>query len=241
MTKRAKIAIVGGLIAESTFGIGRAYIEWLRNYGDPIVLGPSDTIHADIDLLVLPGGQDTFSLNYKQVPSCFNTNPDVMKEFFFKNNLPYYIEAGIPVFGVCLGIQMLNVHFGGGITQNCYHPYSEKERSDIAHTLDFTPKYASWKKKFAPDDKKGFGVNSLHHQGIELKSDLSEEFEAIATGPYGIVEAMIHKELPIAGVQWHPEEIWDAVADKLITDLLHNERTITRLARADGKHEAAQA
>ena len=47
-------------------------------------------------------------------------------------------------------------------------------------------------------------VNSYHNQGI-TSSNLSKELNVFATSEDGIIEAVYHKTLPIAAMQWHPE------------------------------------
>jgi len=221
-----RILIPGGLLGETTFGVGRAYMEFISQWGDPVVLAPMKGI-IEGDLLILPGGQDLLSHHYGQTPSYFNTNPDVMKEYFFLNNLPQYVESGIKIVGICLGMQQLNVYFGGSLTQNCYHPYSDKSRDQSVHQLHFTPKFHSLMRELKVDNKEdALKVNSLHHQGISRASDLSSEFETIAVGPYDVVECFKHKTRPILGFQYHAEEIYDKLSIHLIDELL-NEESIT--------------
>src|SRR5690606_16158176 len=66
---------------------------------------------------------------------------------------------------------------------------------------------------------KSIKVNSLHHQTV-CDHTISNEFIPIAKHEDGAIEAMIHKTLPIAGVQYHPEEIFDNLSSYLITSLL---------------------
>jgi putative glutamine amidotransferase len=219
--KKKLIGIVGWKIGDNSFGATIPYLHFLSHWGDVQILSPSDRIE-DLDLLVLPGGQDTSSFRYGQPPSFYNSNPDAMKEYFLDNNLQAYIDKGTPIFGICLGMQMLNVKFGGSLTQNCYHPYSEKNRSELVHELNFEPEFQHLVKELGYKLKKdeGVEVNSLHHQGIEIFTDLSEDFKLIASYE-SVAEAFIHRNLAIAGVQWHPEEIFDKLSVYLIEKLLN--------------------
>ena len=146
----------------------------------------------------------------------FRSNSDLFKEFFYHNNLKSYIERGIPVFGICLGFQQLNVFFGGKITQHLpnynINDYSVP-REQLIQSCDIVAGWSKYKTQL---------VNSLHHQGVQL-SDLSTELNAIATSQYGeitLVEAFIHKSLAVAAVQWHPEHIIDEVSTNLVNHLL---------------------
>lgn len=225
-----KILVPGYSVGENSFGIGKTYVEYLSQFGDIIISAPTVGNYDDIDLVVLPGGSDLSSGRYNQVPSVLNSHPDLFKEFFFDNNLPGYIEAKVPVYGICLGAQMLHVWSGGELDQHCGHPYSDSEnRAELAHEVDFGPKYGylfkflglpkEVKNKGVTKYDSKFKVNSHHHQGIPLDS-LQEGFEPVLIGPYDIVEAFMHTSLPIAGYQGHPEDSYCKVSEHLIKLLL---------------------
>lgn len=211
-----KIGLVGWKIGENSFGSTVAYMEYLALWGDVLILPPSHSTF-DVDLLVLPGGQDTLSSNYGQVPSYLNSNPDLMKEFFYQNNLKDYIERKTPILGICLGIQMINNFFGGRLDQNCGHKMSEKGRDDLVHEIKLEDKYRSL------NPKNKVEVNSMHHQGIPLDG-LGEDLELVASHD-GIVEVLKHRELPIWGVQYHPEEIYDKVTTNILNTFT-NEKVV---------------
>lgn len=210
-----KIGIVGWKTGENSFGVTAPYMQYLSQYGDVMILPPTNTIIKDLDLLVLPGGKDTSTSNYGQVPSFFNSDSDQMKEFFYLNNLKHYVELGKPIFGICLGMQMLNIYFGGDLTQNIWHETSEKSRNELVHPIKYTKNY---KHLLHLNESKEYKVNSLHHQGIQHEQ-LAEDLIPIAEHS-SIIEVFEHKTLPIAGVQYHPEEIYDTLSDYLITSLL---------------------
>lgn len=214
-----RIGIVGWKLGDNSFGSTIPYMEYLTQYGDVHILTPSLEARDDIDLLVLPGGPDLLSSAYGEVPSYYNNDPDVMKEFFFRNTLAKYIELKTPIFGICLGHQQLNVHFGGKLDQNCGHTYSIA-RDGLAHEIVFEQDYKHLIPKLGYKEPKDVKVNSLHHQGIPLDG-LASCFKPIALGPFNIVEAMTHKELPIVSVQWHPEELYDPIAGYFILHLIN--------------------
>lgn len=226
MNTRAKIGILGWSQGENSFGVTKAYLHYFGFFGIVRILTPTDTIDEDLDLVVMPGGKDTLPTNYGEVPGYYNSDPDAFKEHFMKVNLPQYINARIPVFGICLGFQMIAVHFGAKLVQNLnlgVHGHSDvdnKGRGDLVNDLIFTPNYVTLETKLLVNKKnKRLKVCSLHHQGVD-KDRVPEVLDVIAHTSDGVVEAFRHVELPVAGVQFHPEEDNSALAKTMIKNLI---------------------
>lgn len=223
---RQKIGIVGWSTGDNSFGTTRSYLHYLNFFGEIRILTPKEGIDEDLDLVVMPGGKDTLPSNYGAVPGYYNSDSDQYKEHFAKVNLPKYIQAGIPVFGICLGFQQIAVHFGGVLKQNIdlgSHGYSDVEkvgRGELVNTLVFDPKYLTLELQLTKTTKsKKIKTCSLHHQGVE-KDSLPDELDLIAYTDDGIVEAFRHPKLPISAVQFHPEEDFNTLGRFLIRDLL---------------------
>jgi len=220
-----KIGIPGWSQGELSFGVAKSYLHFFKVFGDVRILTPKMGIDNDLDLIIMPGGKDTLPSNYEAVPGYFNSDPDPFKEHFAKVNLPKYIDAGIPVFGICLGFQMINVHFGGKLIQNIdlgTHGYSDSEnRGELVNDLTFTPKFTILETSLLKNSKsKKMKCCSLHHQGVR-KDELPEPLELIAyTAKDDIAEVFQHKTLPIAACQFHPEEDYNLLARYLITNLI---------------------
>jgi len=104
-----------------------------------------------------------------------------------------------PVFGVCRGIQLLNVFFSGTLWQDI------PSQTGIAHDKQFHFVNATGG---AVRDLFGdrFMVNSFHHQAVRAPGD---GLEVTAKSDDGIIEAVEHRALPVMGVQWHPERMLD--------------------------------
>lgn len=213
------IGIVGWSTGENSFGVTKPYMNFFSTYGKVVVLGPTDDIVENLDLLVLPGGADISSHFYNQIPFMWNTNPDLFKEYFFVNNLPKYIENNIPIFGICLGMQQICVHFKANMIQNIgNHSTSLESRSDLVHELCIMQNYVN----MFPYKKSGYKVNSLHHQAVNFnKFPTCLDIVAISKKD-NFLEIIKHKTKNIWGVQYHPEEIYDDISDFIVKMLLNN-------------------
>ncbi len=204
-------------------GTNAAYVEYFRQFGNVIMIDVAIQEVLPLDLLVLPGGADINSMTYGQVPS-FNTGRgDTMYNYFDEYMLQKYVEANIPIFGICRGSQALYAHFGG----NHYIQHRDIEvsepRSEFIDTLIFKNTNFKRTNTIRKDNSKVFMANSIHHQCYMPKS-FPNELKILATSKeYGNVEAFRHKTLPIAGVQYHPEETNCAFSTYLINKLLKND------------------
>jgi len=220
--KKKQIGIVATQLGNDRqyVGIPRSYEFFLRKFGDVILIQPDQEINESLDLLVLPGGDDVLSSRYKEAPSVFNTKCNPYLEYFDTEILPQYIQNETPIFGICRGLQTLNVHFGGKLVQqiNFFHGYSEPRTELVNELLKLNDSPAIRLKK----DQ--FKVNSLHHQGVSLEY-LAEGLEALYISPErdpkdSIVEVLRHTNDKIYAVQYHPEEIFDTVSKQIINHLL---------------------
>jgi len=201
----------------SVFGAGSNYLELISRFGKPHIIFPGDEL-VHVDLLVLPGGLDIAPQSFGAAPTFKTGHQDVFKQFFFEKRLSLYVDACIPIFGICLGFQMLAVYFGSALEQHLWRHPQSAGRSMSAHPVIPLPEA----KRFAAQP---FDVNSHHHQGVFLHG-LSEDLEplAIAKNDHDsesmLVEAFRHRSKPVMAVQWHPEEWFDSFSCMMINDLL---------------------
>ena len=217
-----KIGIVGWKTGENSFGVTTPYIEWLSKFGIVQILSPQQGVDDTIDLLVLPGGLDIAPQAMNQVPGFLTSNTDVMKQYFYDNNLDQYLEKGTPIFGICLGFQQLCVKFGGQLVQNYGFNYSNKSRFEKVDKLKALPELFNLvdETKFKENFKK-YEVNSLHHQGCFLAGIEGTSIEALAIEEgFGNIEIAKFSN-NVYGVQYHPEEIYDGLSSLIIKSLLN--------------------
>lgn len=109
-----------------------------------------------------------------------------------------FIMERKPILGICRGIQILNVAFGGTLVQHL--PNTDRHMGidgDLWHEIRTD---GILKNLFGPS----FLVNSAHHQAI---CRLGRGMIPIAFSHDGCVEGIIHDRLPILGLQFHPERM----------------------------------
>jgi putative glutamine amidotransferase len=112
------------------------------------------------------------------------------------------------VFGVCRGLQLINVAFGGTLYQDIstQRPQALKHRDTEAYDQNFHELAVVPKTRLSQllAGSSSYKINSIHHQGIK---DLAPGFEVEARCPDdGMIEAIRHTGAGyVAAVQWHPE------------------------------------
>lgn len=124
------------------------------------------------------------------------------------------IDRGLPLLGICRGMQEINVALGGDIHQKVYNePGYADHREDAedsveeqyghSHQVSLVP--GSWFAELMGEEQ--IPVNSLHGQGIKT---LAKGLAPLAYAEDGLIEAIHAPELPqfTLAVQWHPE--WKA-------------------------------
>ena len=167
------------------------------------------------DGLLLTGGPDVEPAMYGQetLPVGVVTCPprDAMESRLY----PLFMAQDKPVFGICRGIQMLNVLCGGTLYQDipAQHPseiahHQQAEREARTHEVRVLP--STPLREIAGQDV--IRVNSFHHEAIDR---LGEGLAPMGVSPDGLIEAVWMPERRFVwGVQWHPEYLWptDAAA-----------------------------
>jgi len=100
----------------------------------------------------------------------------------------------LPILGVCLGHQAIGQHFGGRVIR----------APEPVHGKPVTVNHDG--RTIFADIPDGFAAGRYHSLVVERDS-MPACLEVSATSPDGLVMAMRHRELPIEGVQFHPESI----------------------------------
>ena len=162
-----------------------------------VSLSPSPEQLASCDRLLLPGGGDLDPALWNE-PDLGSHTPDPVLDHAQLSLLDSFVIAGKPVFGICRGLQVINVYFGGTIIQHLpTAPDHEYHGADQIHSVSNTPGSAMFRLYGSE-----LIVNSAHHQGCGV---IGAGLWVSQTAPDGVIEALEHEKKPVLGVQWHPE------------------------------------
>jgi putative glutamine amidotransferase len=167
--------------------------------------------------LLLTGGDDVTPSRYGEL-----THPAVIEVAPERDDFEIALvnearRIGLPILGICRGVQVLNVACGGTLVQDIPtqvenaldHAYTVPPHRSFDYAHDVWVEDNSLLAQLMAERLNGSdscAVNSRHHQAVKL---LAPGFRSVATAPDGIIEAI---EDPSArfclGVQWHPENFW---------------------------------
>ena len=178
--------------------------------------GIIEQLVSSFDGFLLTGGHDVSPELY------FPENPDACGESCALRDrmelllLDFALKADKPIFGICRGIQLLNVYLGG--TLYCDLPTEYK--SGVVHSMqppyDRTAHYVKILESTPLFDLlkiEKLGVNSYHHQAIK---ELSPRLLPMAYSEDGLVEAVYMPERSfVRAVQWHPELSYQSSAESM--------------------------
>jgi putative glutamine amidotransferase len=190
--------------------------------GLPIILPLTDlaedanALAGMIDGLLLAGGHDVDPARYGAARSALCGHPHTGRDTLEYLLLDVMLRTDKPVFGICRGIQLLNVYLGGTLYQDIPAEmgtrvaHAQKPPYDIpSHTVAVaahTPLYDIV-------HKAALSVNSYHHQGVRA---LANGLVPMAHADDGLVEAVYMPDRRyVLAIQWHPEFSYRKHEDQL--------------------------
>jgi putative glutamine amidotransferase len=202
--------------------VEQSIAHWLMSAGAMVVMVPcptGETARGDVKLshyaewldgVVLHGGADVWPGSYGEEPLKDAWIGDRVRDLYDLAVVEAFVQAGKPIFGVCRGMQLINVAFGGTLYQDIEeqhgHPETQSHRNAVTydrnhHEVEIVQ--GTHLSQLYRGVLRG-RVNSIHHQGVRR---LAEGFVIEAWSlPDRVPEAMRRQGRSyIAATQWHPE------------------------------------
>ena len=215
---REFVAFPGAIGLDRTY-INTAYNEAIYNAGGipmiiPFIHDRTTLIPLfdHVDAVLLSGGSDVSPLLYGQQPkpSCGSIDPLI--DQFNMALIETTLAMNKPLFGICRGMQMINVYCGGTLIQDIPSMVNDPIKHDQHCQMDRPTHTVSLKQDDFLYDLYGptTCVNSFHHQSVDR---LGQGLRCIAYASDGVKEAMVDPSRHIYAVQWHPE--WMAQANNV--------------------------
>lgn len=194
------------------------YMEGIKMAGGIPIILPLKAVEDDIARItevcsgfLFTGGQDVEPALYgeKRRPACGPACRD--RDVLEKEIFACALKEDKPVFGICRGIQMINVLCGGTLYQDLPTEYEGTKTVDHhmkppydvpCHQVEIMSDTPLWELL----EKMTISVNSYHHQAVR---ELAPCLKPMAVSEDGLVEALY---MPgrrfVQAVQWHPEFIY---------------------------------
>ena len=195
----------------------------------PILLRPDEgaSAAARVHGLVLPGGGDIDPRRYGDDRNPELRDPDPEREEFEIAIAREAVATGVPVLGICLGLQVLVVAFGGRLHQHV---------PDLASALPHDGEGVTHEVRLEPTSRlarmigaASLTTNSSHHQA---PADVPALLEPVGKTSDGVVEAVEGPGFTI-GVGWHPETTNDEPNRRLLAAFVAaaNDRSVAHPIR----------
>lgn len=163
--------------------------------------GNAEQLAERMDGLILSGGGDLHPSYYGETRMSQLHIVDKKRDEREWALLRAFCERKKPILGICRGIQLIDVYFGGTLFRHLGTAYLH---DGTLHTV-----VTSENSLLRPLLGEQLPVNSYHHQAIRT---LGEGLRVAAVSDAdGVIEAIEHESLPILAVQWHPERMIDGL------------------------------
>ncbi len=183
--------------AERRDAISQEWSQLLESWGAIPILLPNTfsdigTLLEMVDLVILTGGNDV-TVDPKGIPIYESDNASKERDLQEYRVIDFCITKGVPLIGVCRGMQLINYHFGGLL-----EIVNKKRHVASKHNVRFE------KSRFDNVLSGIISVNSFHKLGITAQT-LGSDLQILATSDDYVIEAFAHNQHPIVGIMWHPE------------------------------------
>ena len=203
---------------EPAQAVKHRYLEAVENHAEAATLIiPSNQSEANIadvvarlDAVLLTGSNSNIEPSRFGSSAAAQPPVDARRDGLSQALIMATVAAGKPLFGICRGLQEINVAFGGTLRDlrdadmwQRHHAAPDAALADtFAHAHEIEVIAGSALYRYAASQR--LTVNSVHYQAIDR---LAEGLVVNATSADGVVEAVSasHSSAPVFAVQWHPE------------------------------------
>lgn len=174
----------------------------VRAGGTPVLVPYCGDLQGFVDMadgIVFTGGYDIAPKLYGEEVRYYNVTVTPERDDNEVELFKLWEKTGKPYFGICRGLQFLNVMLGGTLYQDIPVECGVMHNNHV-HPVKVEPghRMRGW---YGADE---VVTNSFHHQGIKR---LADGLVVTARGEDGMIEGVEHKELPYYAVQFHPERM----------------------------------
>lgn len=196
--------------------VKRAYARMVaKMQGNPILISPdlsAAVVGKICNGIIISGGEDLPSQLYGE-PHAKHIDLECDERITWERELlAIFSQNGKPVLGVCYGMQLMNVHFGGSLYQHI--PDAFRVHTHLGYLETGAHRIAISSGSFLyPLLGPTAVVSSAHHQGIE---QVASQFTVAAESEDGLVEAIQSENL--LGIEWHPE--LDATGEAIYSEVI---------------------
>lgn len=195
--------------------LSRSYVEAVQHAGALVLMLPPDRLLLEdpgevldlLDGLVLAGGADIDPASYGEHPHRETVDTVPERDRFEIALVRAAIERDLPVLGICRGMQLINVAYGGTLLQHLPERFGHHEHLRVAGTFDGADHDVDLVEGSLAAQSAGethHATKSHHHQGIDR---LGEGLQVSGCSSMDDLPEAI--EMPdrrfVLGVQWHPE------------------------------------
>ncbi|HHX02761.1 MAG TPA: gamma-glutamyl-gamma-aminobutyrate hydrolase family protein [Tissierellia bacterium] len=165
---------------------------------------PVEPILEAVDGLIFTGGNDVAGFLFGEDPHPKSSYIDWRRDDFEMRLYKAARQRGLPIMGVCRGMQLINIAEGGDI----YQDLPENRDPYVRHESFEDPLHVTYHRIFNRSGvmRELFGeeiiVNSSHHQALRR---VAKGFQATSFSADGMIEAIESDDGNVIALQFHPE------------------------------------
>jgi putative glutamine amidotransferase len=187
--------------------------------GDPVIIDVNATSNEiaqkakTCDGVLLPGSPaDVDPEKYNATRHPRTADPDILRDNTDELLLQDAYNMRKPIFGICYGMQSLNVWRGGTLVQHLESAVNHEAGRSVteAHSIEVHPLSTLGKLLGKPGGNAAtITVNSSHHQSVNV---LGDGLRLVAVSPRDDVKEAIEGTADthfVLCVQWHPERTYE--------------------------------